>query len=289
MVNQTQAQPQSQAGQGTWWVLGKLDHPEFSLGPLLDHSLVHLGTLEAPSRQRETVSSHDSVTGIVFWADRPGVLNQSTVEAWNAMFPMARLIVVAGAWCDGELRTGKPVRGVERVRWTDWKAMSFARLSRVSWQPRTMTGSDWFYEPRSFSEALEHDAGDASVCRKGTVLIEAAYRESFLPLADLVEQAGFEAIWVRDEQVLAEDDVTSLSQPLVACITDDSGDRNRLQRTWPESLGELPSLVLTNYPRRSDLKAEDSSTTTLGKPYEIGLVLDWLKMLTRDPIAAELS
>ena len=48
---------------------------------------------------------------------RPGVDEQVLVDRLLAAAPLVRVIVVAGSWCEGELRTGKPLVGVQRIYW----------------------------------------------------------------------------------------------------------------------------------------------------------------------------
>ena len=47
----------------------------------------------------------------------PGDYRQSTIDQLQNLTPLTRIVLVAGSWCEGELRTGKPVEGVIRLYW----------------------------------------------------------------------------------------------------------------------------------------------------------------------------
>jgi hypothetical protein len=48
---------------------------------------------------------------------RPGAIQQHDVDRFLSAAPLAEVVVAAGSWCEGELRTGEPLVGVQRVYW----------------------------------------------------------------------------------------------------------------------------------------------------------------------------
>lgn len=52
----------------------------------------------------------------------PGSVHQREVDQLRQIAPLARLVVIAGTWCEGELRTGKPLSGVLRFYWYELPA-----------------------------------------------------------------------------------------------------------------------------------------------------------------------
>jgi hypothetical protein len=51
----------------------------------------------------------------IIWLQRyPGEFSSDNVESLRAAAPLADLLLVYGSWCEGELRTGWPMAGVER-------------------------------------------------------------------------------------------------------------------------------------------------------------------------------
>ena len=63
---------------------------------------------------------------------RPGVWSQEAVDAWQAAAPLSRVVIVAGAWCEGELRSGRPLAGVLRLYWHQLPAWWRAALRERS-------------------------------------------------------------------------------------------------------------------------------------------------------------
>lgn len=86
---------------------------------------------------------------IVLVQARPGEISCAQVDALRRAAPLARLVGLLGAWCEGELRSGNPWPGVLRVYWHTWplrwdadrKHDASGRLP--SWaQPETSTEED---------------------------------------------------------------------------------------------------------------------------------------------------
>lgn len=63
---------------------------------------------------------------------RPGVDDAGLLEELRRAAPLTRVIVVAGAWCEGELRTGRPLPGVVRLYWYEFAPWWRAALAEIS-------------------------------------------------------------------------------------------------------------------------------------------------------------
>ena len=48
---------------------------------------------------------------------RPGCIEQSAIDQFLAAAPLTRIVIVAGSWCEGERRTGRPLVGAVRLYW----------------------------------------------------------------------------------------------------------------------------------------------------------------------------
>lgn len=61
----------------------------------------------------------------------PDAYEQAEVDRLQQRAPLSRIVVVAGTWCEGELRTGKPLSGVIRLYWYElaswWQAAARRR------------------------------------------------------------------------------------------------------------------------------------------------------------------
>ena len=281
-----------------WWVVGDIAGDEFRWGPLeAMRSTVGRVTWDEARRADadwlSEVATTENVGGVVFWTPRPGLLDQRIVEAWNVAAPLARCIQVVGPWCDGEMRTGFPVDGMERVRWTEWRQLNADWLAPRNWRPRTWNSVEqWLSE--SIRRARTRKLSLATAPRPSAsepsawIVIEAQDRETFEALSALVGEVGLEACWVRGESVWHESDSGFSFERVVGWIRDEAGCGPA--GVTDAAIASLTSerLRLVNYPRVEDLNGppDDPSVeslqrmvneTVLGKPFSIDRVLDWLK------------
>lgn len=59
----------------------------------------------------------------------PGCVAQHDVEVFRRRFPLARLVSLAGAWCEGESRSGRSLNGVLRIPWHQWPLQQDQQLA----------------------------------------------------------------------------------------------------------------------------------------------------------------
>src|SRR5262245_46214259 len=57
---------------------------------------------------------------ILLVASRPGRFSAAEVEALHRRAPLARLVALLGTWCEGEVRSGHPWPGVNRIYAHQW-------------------------------------------------------------------------------------------------------------------------------------------------------------------------
>ena len=69
---------------------------------------------------RVVTSVGDGPELIVVAQSRPGSVDGRAVECLRKNAPLAAIVALVGSWCEGELRTGRPWPGVERVYWYDF-------------------------------------------------------------------------------------------------------------------------------------------------------------------------
>jgi len=61
----------------------------------------------------------------------PNTYLQAKIDHLQRLAPLARLVIVAGTWCEGEVRTGSPPAGVLRLYWYDLAGWWQAALRRL--------------------------------------------------------------------------------------------------------------------------------------------------------------
>lgn len=82
--------------------------------------LSHAVSLEAANRQ---IAEQECAPELLLVAlPRPGAIGQDEVDASARLSPLTRIVTVAGTWCEGELRTGRPLTGVVRLYWHELPA-----------------------------------------------------------------------------------------------------------------------------------------------------------------------
>lgn len=111
---------------GRWLVVGEI------------HSLLTANVASSLRRagvEPWVVSPHeaprlvDRGTTALLIQTRPRELQRSLPERLRNRCPEIELLSIAGSWCEGELRTGKPWDGVPRVYWYDFEAWLIGKLA----------------------------------------------------------------------------------------------------------------------------------------------------------------
>lgn len=194
---------------------------------------------------------------IVLAQPLPGSIEQADIERLRRAAPLAQIIVVAGTWCEGEVRTGQPVCGVMRVYWYEL----------LSWWPTRNRRGDW-------SGALDGPLSRRRAETTDTVLVFAkvAIRtqsfETFEALSSFLAPLNVHCTWFRGNSVLPG--------ALTAGIWDggqlDAEEFGKLidfARTVQDRGGSV--VVLLDFPRQEHFTRlqKIGGETVFGKPYNI--------------------
>lgn len=169
---------------------------------------------------------------VLFLQDRPGEIVQSLVERVLERWPLAASVVLLGSWCEGEMRTGRPLAGVARLPWHRWEA-AFAQFFECPqdddhpWRlPRTRTLAEELLAVADEPTRLVEPAGIASSHRP-LIAVAAAESDAFDSLRFALVTAGYAVARLRssatreiegasaviwDEPGWARDDLADLRQ-----------------------------------------------------------------------------
>jgi len=199
---------------------------------------------------------------------RPGQISPQQIERLHAASPLSRLVTLAGSWCEGELRSGRPCTGVIRILWHQWQPRLVPFLQSGSapvpatWRmPRTV----------SLDEQFAATVGPVWPRREGLVAIHADARETFLALSDACHEGGYATVWYPSEQAVAASGVVAALADGVSCEAREvSWLRHVVQRHRP-----APVIALLDFVRRQDyeLARAEGVSAILAKPF---LVYDLL-------------
>lgn len=248
-------------GQITVLAIGPWDRGEFSLARAQVSS--SRSWTSVPDRETASVvlNSEQMLPELILLAQPlPGTYQQRDVEQLRRAAPLAQIVVVAGTWCEGELRTGKPLTGVLRLYWYElvswWQNM---QRSPASWSlcldgPIAPRATD-----RIFDDGLMLD--DCCAIHSRSVA-------SCEALANSLASYGIECVWTRHE--------SELPRQIGLGLWDggqlDPKELNRLQ-VFAAAIHERQGsvVVLLDFPRKEHFSqlGEIGITTVLGKPYNV--------------------
>ena len=106
------------------WIVGDGQHAHFvaPLAWLIEHAICSsfATATSAVTAFHESGKASDPAA-VLLVQSRPGQISSRHVERLYAHMPLTRFVGLAGPWCEGEGRTGRPWPGVVRVPWRDWR------------------------------------------------------------------------------------------------------------------------------------------------------------------------
>lgn len=208
---------------------------------------------------------------IVLAQPLPGSVRQPQIDRLQQLAPLTRVVVVVGSWCEGELRTGRPLTGVIRLYWYElapWWRAALARLDGGGCPPWSVP-LDGARAGRGMGHADFSAIGTPSL-----VALAAADRAVFETLARALETRGVGAIWQRSGET------SDLPLGVTAGIWDGGqlGERELKRLTDFCRLvrargGEVVALL--DFPRAEHIELTQAAgaCAVFGKPYLIDEVL----------------
>ena len=242
-------------------------------------------TLPSLAAACDRIEATDDPPELILLAQpRPGAVNSHDVERLRSLAPLTRLIVVAGSWCEGELRSGQPLPGVIRLYWHElpaWWRVALARRTAGECPPWSGPLDD-LRAGQLIREGEAPAEPFATTEPRGQVVIDALDYHAFDALAAALATDGWQATWQprRCTVVWSSDG----SAGAIAVGIWDGGQLNdgelaaltQFCSRCAENLA--PVLVLLDYPRHEHLEMirNAGAATLLGKPYQLPLLLDEL-------------
>ncbi|MAT70906.1 MAG: hypothetical protein CMJ58_15430 [Planctomycetaceae bacterium] len=231
---------------------------------------------------------------------RPGYFSEDEAAAVGRVAPLSRLVVVAGTWCEGELRTGRPLPGTLRMYWYQfeawWRRGLAARTAGecppwadpledpYSVRPLRRTAalaaaSTPTVAEQVFAAEVESDESAPSAASGGNcVAVDVCDYESFETLRIALRPYGWRCIWQprhRPEVWDSHRARCGVDDPVPAAGIWDggqlsSGEMGQLA-AFSDRLAECGAqvLVLLDFPRAEHVAAAASvgAWRVLGKPY----------------------
>ncbi|MEM8944921.1 MAG: hypothetical protein AAGD11_07020 [Planctomycetota bacterium] len=250
-------------------IVGDWRPAEFAAALEQIHSSAASATIEDAY---DLLASTEMPPEVVFVAQHlPGDITQPDVDRLQSAAPLARLVIVSGTWCEGELRTGSPPTGVIRLYWYElapwWQAAM--RKYRAGQCPLWSLPLDHPQAGRWSS-----DWTCPNVERRTDAIVEANDFGVYGTLSSALADYGITTTWYRERPADGDDSAGNYNAGNHnAGIWDGSqlsGDeRERLAAFCKRVNG--PVVALLDFPRREHfrLAKQLGAASVFGKPYVV--------------------
>lgn len=227
----------------------------------------HVESLEAANRR---IAEQECAPELLLVAlPRPGTLGQDEVDTFARLSPLTRIVSVAGTWCEGELRTGRPLTGVVRVYWHElpvWWRSAMSALSAGKSPP--------------WSAALDNPLAGREIVQPakleectGQIIIDAVDFAVFSTLDAVLSAYGWNCEWQPRHR---PEKWSLLTANNCVAIWDgsqlDADELENLQAFVKRMSGQEISVVaLLDFPRGEHLRlAQDLGVAEIiAKPYQV--------------------
>lgn len=247
-------------------LLGEFDHPDFcdaiSLLRNDSHLIAHLE--ERPEL-------------ILVAQSRPDLICIDELNQLRRIAPLAGIVALAGSWCEGETRTGRPWPGAQRIYWYEfpvwWRRQLQLRAANRC--------PDW---ARSAVSLPRQSVPGHPRSRSGLIVLRSPHRDNADALADALNQAGHSTAWQRYSRATAH------TRGALAGVWD-GGQLNDAEITdlaafcVHMSRDDAPVVALLDFPRRDrvDEAYRVGAVAVLGKPYLNSDLLATLEFVAASP------
>src|SRR5437764_86557 len=103
------------------WIIGDWQEPVFEEAVAWLRLHADCNCFDSAVAACGSASNGRGPQAMVFVQSRPGQFARVEVEKLHAIEPLARLVALTGPWCEGEQRSGRPIPGVPRIAWRNWR------------------------------------------------------------------------------------------------------------------------------------------------------------------------
>ena len=176
--------------QQTVLVIGDVGRPEFQAAYALVKQQWSTTVVADVDTALQSLDEQDAPTLIVLAESRPGEISAESVELLRQRAPLARFSSLAGSWCEGEFRSGKPAPGVLRGYWHQWPARMAAENARQA----AGRASSWdLPQTSSEEERTLWAATEPLPRRESSLVIHGSSRQAVEALAEACRVRGHAA------------------------------------------------------------------------------------------------
>lgn len=169
-------------------IAGDIEHPDFR------------DTLDLLGSTANVASTNAKLPELIVIAQsRPGMFPIREVEDLRRAAPLAGTVALAGTWCEGEPRTGRPWPGIHRLYWYEFPAWWHRQLAHRA----AGKCPDWARPTNQELRIARHPSGGVRGLRtdspapRGTIVVNSDVRETADVLSDSLCREGYATLWQR--------------------------------------------------------------------------------------------
>ncbi len=207
----------------------------------------------------------------------PGQFPHWGVDQLRRLAPLARVVALLGAWCEGETRSGRPWPAVIRLYWHQGPARCRRELLRLV----EGRGSTWGLPlTATDEERLLAAAQRRPPQRRGLVAISTPRADMEAFLAAACRSCGYATVWLPPGQSVGVHGATAAIYDGCELRAAELDDLRRLAAT----LAPTPILAILHFPRPDDHRCAlaAGAAAVLAKPLHVDDLLGQLDEIQRD-------
>jgi hypothetical protein len=154
--------------------------------------IVHIPSIGSALERLADISPPPDL--IVLAQAHPGQFSTESVTRVQSLAPLARFVALLGSWCEGEVRSGAPWPGVERVYWHQWRGRMELELLHMA----DRNAAVWALPPTATDEErLLAREVPALGSPGGSIVIATPQYDVYGWLADACRRRGCATCWIR--------------------------------------------------------------------------------------------
>jgi CheY-like chemotaxis protein len=211
------------------------------------------------------LQGHDAPAVIVLAQSRPGEFAAGEVEELRRAAPLARLWTLAGSWCEGEVRSGKPPAGAMRSYWHQWPARLSVELDRIAdglspaWSLPVTAGEE---------DRVLRATGQPAERRTGLIVVRGNEREAIEALADACGARGYSTVSVHGER--PQTAVSGALAILWDTFAERAADPSEVHRIRRDA-GDAPLIAILGFPRVEEIQRAFAAGvhSVVSKPFRL--------------------
>ena len=214
----------------------------------------------------ENLSEFDLVAIV---QSRQGQYDQTTIDAIVDRVGIIPVVMILGSWCEGELRSDKPIEGVKRVFWHQWQGRFAKFIDELEndgvspWHaPSTTTDADHIQTVTVKSLRTKPEGNSLAIG------VSAWNAESYQVLAEAMRSFGWQPRWI--ERSNRMDIAASMDAICIDAGSQPDKITERLQWLRKKS-ANVPMVLMMNFPRHQDVCELEKMgvTRVVSKPFEL--------------------